>query len=257
VRLIRDQNGDNLGAAVVLHDVTRFRVLDQFKSDLVANVSHELKTPLTSVRLALHVLLEESVGQLTPKQTELLVDARDGAERLLGLIDQLLALARLQRPDGNVRQVSEEPLALLRRAADEVRPRAEDKHVEIVIERGVDLPRVRVDPDRIAAALENVLTNAVTYTPSGGRITLSTGRTEDGRVEIVVDDTGAGIPAEYLPHVFERFLRIPGQSEPSSTGLGLAIVKEIAAAHGGDATCESTVGKGTTVRILLPAEGDR
>src|SRR4029079_7627137 len=90
--------GDTLGAAVVLSDVTRFQMLDQFKSDLVATVSHALKTPLTAVRLAVHVLLEEAVGPLTAKQTELLIDARDSAERLLALIEQLLALARLQRP---------------------------------------------------------------------------------------------------------------------------------------------------------------
>src|SRR5262249_17945433 len=90
VRPIPDRDGNTLGAAVVLNDVTRFRLLDQFKSDLVATVSHELKTPLTAVRLAVHVLLEEVVGPLTEKQTELLVDARDNAERLLALIDQLL-----------------------------------------------------------------------------------------------------------------------------------------------------------------------
>src|SRR5262249_49759216 len=134
VRSIRDAGGHTLGAAVVLHDVTRFRVLDQFKSDLVANVSHELKTPLTAVRLALHVLLEETIGPLTPKQTELLVDAGEGAERLLGMIDQLLSLARLQRPDGDERRTVEDPATLLRRAVDTARPRAEDKHVELVVD---------------------------------------------------------------------------------------------------------------------------
>jgi signal transduction histidine kinase len=253
VRPIRDANGDTLGAAIVLHDVTRFRVLDQFKSDLVANVSHELKTPLTAVRLALHVLLEETVGPLTPKQTELLVDAREGAERLLGLIDQLLALARLQRPDGDDRQTLEDPTSLLRRAADSARPRADDKHVEIMVVPGDAVSRVKVDADRIAIALENVVANALTYTPAGGKVTLSSSLTSDARVELVVADTGVGIPPEYLPHVFERFLRIPGRSEPTSTGLGLAIVKEIATGHGGDVTCESTVDRGTTVRLFLPA----
>src|SRR5262249_20378066 len=96
IRPIRDPYGYTLGAAVVLNDVTRFRLLDQLKSDLVATVSHELKTPLTSVRLALHLLLEETVGPLTAKQIDLLVDARENAERLLRMIEDLLALARLQ-----------------------------------------------------------------------------------------------------------------------------------------------------------------
>lgn len=255
VRPIRDADSGTRGAAIVLHDVTRFRILDQFKSDLVANVSHELKTPLTSIRLAVHVLLEETVGPLTSKQTELLVDAREGAERLLGQIDQLLAMAKFQRPEESDRRASEDPATLLRRAVDAARPRAEGKHVELIIVPATDLPPVRVDAERMAIALDNVLTNAVTYTPAGGRVTLSAARETDGRVELAIADTGVGIPPEYLPHMFERFFRIPGQSEPTGTGLGLAIAKEIAVAQGGDVTCDSTVGKGTTVRIVLPVAG--
>lgn len=252
VRPIRDPAGDTLGAAVVLADVTRFRLLDQFKTDLVATVSHELKTPLTSVRLAVHVLLEETVGPLTPKQTELLADARDSAERLLGLIDQLLALARLQRPGGGERR-PEDPGELLRRAADAVRPRADDKHVGLVVRADPPLPQVTADADRIVVALGNLLENAVTYTPPGGRVTASASASPSGRVEFAVADTGVGIPTEHLPDLFERFFRVPGQSDPAGTGLGLAIVKEVAAAHGGDVTCESSPAAGSVFRLTLPA----
>ncbi len=252
VRPIRDPDGDTLGAAVVLTDVTRFRMLDQFKSDLVATVSHELKTPLTAVRLAVHVLLEEAVGPLTPKQTELLVDARDNAERLLALIEQLLALARLQHPQDREAFQAEDPIELLRRAADAVHARAEDKHVGVEIIADAGGPPVAVDPGRIGQALDNLLNNAITYTPAGGRVTLSTVSSDNG-VTLIVSDTGVGIPREYLPHVFDRFFRIPGQSNEASTGLGLAIVKEIVTAHKGEITCESEPGKGTTFRITLPA----
>jgi signal transduction histidine kinase len=254
VRPIRDPEGNTLGAAVVLNDITRFRLLDQFKSDLVATVSHELKTPLTSVRLAVHVLLEERVGPLTPKQTELLIDARDDAERLLALIEQLLALARLQRAEERERLRPEDPAELLRRAADAVRPRAEDKHVALEVAVGEPPPPVAVDAERLGQALGNLLNNAVTYTPAGGKVTLSASAS-DGRVTLTVADTGVGIPAEYLPHVFDRFFRIPGQSDEGGTGLGLAIVKEIVAAHKGEVACESEPGKGTTFRITLPAAG--
>ena len=237
---------------MVLNDVTRFRLLDQLKTDLVATVSHELKTPLTSVRLAVHVLLEEAVGPLTPKQVELLVDARDNAERLLALIEQLLALARLQRPGGGEHRQPEDPADLLRRAADAVRPRAEDQHVELEVRADGPVPLVAVDPDRIGLALKNLVDNAVTYTPSGGRVTLSAAPAADGRVELAVSDTGVGIPPEYLPHVFERFFRVPGQSHPAGTGLGLAIVKEVVTAQGGGVACESTPGRGTTFRVTLP-----
>lgn len=253
VRPIRGPDGDTLGAAIVLNDVTRFRLLDQFKSDLVATVSHELKTPLTSVRLAVHVLLEEAVGPLTPKQTELLVDARDNAERLLKLIDQLLALARLQRPQDRSVMRMMDPVELLRQAADAIRPRIEDKHLALDLKDGDPLPPVAVDPPRIAQALGNLLNNAVTYTPPGGHVALSAGLTHDGKVQLTVADTGVGIPLEYQSHVFDRFFRIPGHSDETGTGLGLAIAKEVVAAHGGEIVCKSEPGKGTTFLITLPA----
>jgi len=252
VRPIRDPDGNTLGAAVVLNDVTRFRLLDQFKSDLVASVSHELKTPLTSVRLAVHVLLEEAVGPLNPKQTELLIDARDNAERLLAMIEHLLALARLQQTQDRAAFQPVDPVELLRRAADEVHSRAEDKHVELDVAVGEPLPQIAVDSPRIGQALGNLLNNAITYTPSGGKVTLRASETEDGRVVLTVSDTGIGIPSEYLPRVFDRFFRIPGISDEAGTGLGLAIVKEIVTAHKGEITCESEPGLGTTFRITLP-----
>jgi signal transduction histidine kinase len=253
VRPIRDPEGNTLGAAVVLNDITRFRLLDQFKSDLVATVSHELKTPLTAVRLAVHVLLEEAVGPLNPKQTELVIDARDNAERLLALIEQLLALARLQKAQDQSAFRPADPMELLRLAAEGVRPRADDKHIELELVSGEPLPPVAVDPQRIEQALGNLLNNAITYTPAGGKVSLSATAPGDNRVSLAISDTGVGIPAEHLPHVFDRFFRIPGQSEEGGTGLGLAIVKEIVAAHGGEVTCESEPGKGTTFRVTLPA----
>jgi len=248
---IRDADGAALGAAVLLQDVTRFRFLDQFKTNLVATVSHELKTPLTSLRLALHLVLEEAVGPLTAKQTELLVDARDNAERLLAIVENLLDLARLEQRPERLELRPEGPAELLQAAAEAVRPRAEDKGVELVVEAAPGLPAVAADADQLLHALGNLLTNAVTYTDRGGRITLSA-RAEEGAVILTVADTGAGIPPEHLPHVFERFFRVPGQTRGGGTGLGLAIVREIVTAHGGSITCQSSPGAGTSFRIVLP-----
>jgi signal transduction histidine kinase len=216
-------------------------------------VSHELKTPLTSVRLAVHVLLEETVGPLTPKQTELLVDARDNAERLLTLIEQLLALAQIERPQDRTSARLIDPLDLLRQAAYAVGPRAEDKHITVQVTGTDELPAVSVDGGRMTQALGNILNNAVTYTPAGGRVTLTADKEADGRVVLTISDTGVGIPAQYVPHVFDRFFRIPGQSDEGGTGLGLAITKEVVAANGGEVACSSEPGKGTTFRITLPA----
>jgi PAS domain S-box-containing protein len=248
---IRDPYGNTLGAAVVLQDVTRLRLLDQVKNNLVATASHELKTPLTSIRLAVHLLLEESVGPLTAKQTELLLDARENSERLLAMINNLLDLARLEQGSRQLDLQPAQPESLLRAAADAVRPRAEDQAVELVLDLPQGLPKVAIDPARLGSALGNLLDNALTYTDRGGRITLGAHANGD-LVTLSVADTGVGIPPESLPHVFEKFFRVPGQSKGTGTGLGLAIVQEIVAAHGGTITCESMPGKGTVFRMNLP-----
>lgn len=252
VRPIRSPEGELLGAAVVLNDVTRFRLLDRLKSDWVATVSHELKTPLTSVRLAVHVLLEEVVGPLEPKQVELLVEARDSTERLLKLIEHLLSLARLEDGREQLDLRPTDPTTLLRAAADDAASRADDKRVEIAVEDATGLPAVDVDAVRLGRALNNLLDNAITYTEPGGKVTLSATPGDDGRVRLAVSDTGIGIPPEHLPHVFDRFFRVPGRDETPGTGLGLAIVREIVAAHHGDIACASEPGRGTTFHITLP-----
>jgi signal transduction histidine kinase/HAMP domain-containing protein len=255
IRPIRDPYGLTLGAALLLQDVTRFRLLDQVKSDLVATVSHELKTPLTSIRLAVHLLAEETLGALTPKQMELVLDARENAERMLAIINNLLDLARLERGQNQLDRRPWRPAELLQAAADAAHARAADKGVELTVEAAPDLPPVAVDGPRFGHALNNLLDNAVTYTDRGGRVTLAAARDGDG-VAITVADTGGGIPPEFVPHIFERFFRVPGRSRPSGLGLGLAIVHEIVTAHGGTITCESTPGAGTVFRLTLPAWKD-
>lgn len=248
---IRDPHGHTLGAAIVLQDVTRLRLLDQVKSNLVATASHELKTPLTGIRLAIHLLLEETIGPLTPKQLELLLDARENCERLLSVVNNLLDLARLEQGWRQLETRPESPRVLLQTAADAIRSRAQDKEIEVNLNIPDALPQVSVDIERIGHALRNLLDNSLLYTDRGGRITLSAEAT-GGFVVLSVADSGIGIPAEHLPHVFEKFFRVPGNIRGSGTGLGLAIVNEIVTAHGGTVTCESQVGIGTTFRLRLP-----
>jgi signal transduction histidine kinase len=257
VRPIRSPEGGPLGAAVVLADVTRFRLLDRLKSDWVATASHELKTPLTSVRLAVHVLLEQKVGPLGPKQVELLVEARENSERLLRMIEHLLALARLEEGRENLDLRPTDPADLLRAAGSDAAARAEDRRIEVAVEDVPGLPGVCADAARLGRALGNLIDNALAYTGPGGRVTLSAAPAGGGRVRLSVSDTGIGIPAEHLPHVFERFFRVPGRDRTPGTGLGLAIVREIVTAHGGEIACESEPGKGTSFHITLPAwEGE-
>jgi len=253
VLTIRDPYQNTLGAAVLFQNVTRFQLLNQVKSNLVATVSHELKSPLTSIRLALHLLLEERIGALNPKQTELLIDARDNAERLLATINNLLDLTHLEAGQGRLERKVEALGTLLQSAIDSIRPRAEDKGIQVQIQVPDDLPPVAVDLERFGLALSNLLDNALTYTPRGGKIGVAASAA-DGKLTIEVADTGLGIPPEHLPRVFERFFRVPGRSRGSGTGLGLAIVREIVSAHSGEIDCDSTEGEGTVFRITLPTE---
>lgn len=250
VRPIRDPAGETLGAAVVLSDVTRYQLLDRLKSDWVATVSHELKTPLTSVRLAVHVLLEELVGPLEVKQVELLLEARENTERLLKLIEHLLALARLEEGREPLDLRPTDPGALLQAAAETAAARAEDRRIALTVTAAPDLPSVAVDAARFGQALSNLVENALTYTEPGGSVALSAAASPGG-VTLTVRDTGVGIPAADLPHVFDRFFRVAGRSQAPGTGLGLAIVQEVVAAHGGTIHCSSELGVGTTFTIRI------
>ena len=249
---VRDPYGSTLGVAVVLNDVTRFRLLDEFKSDLVATASHELKTPLAGLRLAVHLLLEETIGLLNAKQTELLIDARENTERLVKLVDHLLSLARLEQGHEALNLQPEEPVSLIRAAVERVQSLMSTRKLEINV--NTELPRLLVDAERMGHALDNLLVNAATYTDPGGTITVSALPSSNGNLDLSVQDNGIGIPPEHLAHVFDKFFRIPGQTRGDGTGLGLAIVKEIVLAHGGEIHCESEPGFGTTFRITLPVE---
>lgn len=255
IRRIESPEQAYLGTAVVLNDVTRFRLLDKFKTDWVATVSHELKTPLTSVRLAVHVLLEEVIGSLNPKQIELLLEARDGTERLFKLIEQLLALARLEDSTELLQREMVDIRALLQSCIDEVQSRLADKQLEFTLDVAPRMPLSFLDPIRLKRAVSNLLDNAIQYTPRGGRIMLRAEPTSTNHIKLTLNDSGVGIPAEYLPKVFDRFFRVPDQDQTPGTGLGLAIVKEIVEAHGGKIACESQSGQGTAFIITLPTSG--
>ncbi len=248
--------GDKLtefkGAAVILQDVTKFRLLDDAKTNLVGTVSHELKTPLTSLRMAVYLLLEQKLEGFTPTQRELLESARDDADRLLRILDNLLDLARLEAGASMLDSADVGIGALLEDVAREARVFIEAAGQTLVVEipPSLAVESIRVDAARLRHVFINLLTNAAKYSPPAGVITLSAAA-EPGFVRFAVRDRGPGIPAESLAHVFDRFYRAPGQTK-SGAGLGLAIAREIVVAHGGSITCFSTVGEGTEFHFVLP-----
>jgi signal transduction histidine kinase len=229
---MRTKEDDRAGVAVVLYDVTRFRLLDSVKTNLVATVSHELKTPLTSVRMVLHLLLERTVGALSPKQDELLTTARNDTERLLRILNNLLDLARLEEGIAGLQREKIFPAELIQRVADEIADKVTAKGLTLRCSVQPDLPAVLVDPPRIDHVFTNLITNAIKHSQRGSEIVLEASGGEEGGVEFSVIDRGPGVPDEYRALIFDRFFRVPGQTNPGA-GLGLSIAKEITVAHGG------------------------
>jgi NtrC-family two-component system sensor histidine kinase KinB len=251
VLVMRDKENNLFGVAVVLYDVTRFRLLDGAKTNLVGTVSHELKSPLTSVRMALHILLEKTVGDLTPQQDELLQAARNDTERLLRILNDLLDLARLDERGAELHKEKVAPAELLQRVIEENADKISARGLRMQCTVDPSLPSVLVDRQRIGHVFTNLLSNAVKHSPPGGEIQLRATRV-DGEVQFSVTDHGAGIPEELQLRIFDRFFRVPGQTHPGA-GLGLSIAKEIAQAHGGRIGVTSSPGHGSTFFLLLKA----
>jgi len=244
------EDGSLIGITLVLSDVTNLRRLDEMKTALVSTVSHELKTPLTSIRMATHLLLEGQVGPLTAKQSELLTAAREDGDRLYSIIDNLLDMGRIEAGSHGMSLRSADIAETIERAAQVHAGLFRDKGVELVADVGNGLAPVLADQDRLRHVFANLLDNALRHTPAGGRVVLGAKR-HGAFVEVSVSDSGSGISAEHLPHVFERFYRATDGADQGGAGLGLAIVKEIVEAHGGSVEVDSREGDGSTFRFTL------
>lgn len=247
--------GDTLtefkGAAVILQDVTKFRLLDDAKTNLVGTVSHELKTPLTSLRMAVYLLLETTLGPLEPAQREMLESARDDADRLLRIMDSLLDLARLE---AGAAALDRRPIAverLLGGIASEARPFISAAGQRLEVRSDPGLEEINVDAGRLRHVFINLLSNASKYSPADGTITLSAALAPEGFVRFAVHNRGPVIPAAALPRLFDRFYQVPGQSRPG-VGLGLTIALEVVVAHGGSIACSSDAEHGTEFHFLIP-----
>jgi two-component system phosphate regulon sensor histidine kinase PhoR len=244
-------HGSEDGAVIlVLHDLTEVELLNQVRQDFVANVSHELKTPLTSVRGYAETLLDGGLADAEHREGFVRI-IRDQATRLESLVEDLLSLAELERPDTRLRLESFDLRDSVQRQIAILAGPAERSGLELELEPGPSVPIV-ADRLRIDQVIANLLDNALKYTERGGvRIRVGT---LDAQVWCEVQDTGSGIPAEDLPRIFERFYRVDKarSREKGGTGLGLAIVKHILTLHGGRITAASVVGEGSSFRFELP-----
>jgi PAS domain S-box-containing protein len=251
---IFDEERHLIGITLVLRDVTSIRKTDGIKSELISTVSHELKTPLTSMRLATHVLLSEKLGPLNPKQIEMLAAARDDSDRLYRIIENLLDISRMEAGRSELELIPVNPEPIILDAVEEMRASYLAKGTALTTDVPGDIPPVLADTFRLESVFANLLNNALKNTPPGGQVTVSA-QAEGALVHFAVEDTGSGIPEEYLPHVFEKFFHVPGRDQERGSGLGLSIVKEIIEAHGGKIAVSSQPGKGTRFTFTLKAAG--
>ncbi len=248
---MRDEEGGLLGAVTLLEDITHLREIDRLKSEFIATASHELRTPLTSVQMSVHLLLERAAGELTPKQIEVLEACKDDCHRLEQLMRDLMDLSRIESGK-NVPQLA--PIAvseLVAAGLDSLWQQIHAKNLMCTTELPNDLPPVMADRSQIERVIMNLVRNSLRHTDAGGQIRVSGVRRRE-QVAISVRDTGHGIPSEYLPHIFEKFVRVP-DAPSGDAGLGLAISKKIIEAHGGKIVVQSEVGRGTTFTFTLVA----
>jgi two-component system phosphate regulon sensor histidine kinase PhoR len=245
-----------MGTVTVLEDITAFKQLDQMKSDFVNMVAHELRSPLVSIRQINSVLLEGLAGPLKEKQQDFVDRGIKKIDALLELINDLLDIAKIEAGQYVQRRLPTDISKIVEEIVSLMGPRAEEQGITLT-HACRDLKPVQADPKNMEEIFNNLISNAINYSPEGGHVTV-TAQGLGEYMEIKVQDTGVGIPSEELPKIFDKFYRVksPKTRQVIGTGLGLAIVKGIVEAHQGTIEVESIVDKGTTFRILLPVITD-
>ena len=252
--LLHDGDGQRIGLLAVLHDVTQLRRLESVRSEFVANVSHEVKTPVAAIKAAVETLLDDRDASMPPEDAErfLRMVARQ-ADRLDAIVEDLLSLARIEQSPGEVHaDLEPSPVApVLEAAIETCAAKAQDKQIELDLRCPATLT-ANMAPTLIEQAVVNLVDNAVKYSPEQTHVRVTAERDAD-EVVIAVADQGRGIEPDHLSRVFERFYRTDRARSRAlgGTGLGLSIVKHIAEAHGGRVGVESTVGVGSTFSLYL------
>ncbi|HTV15961.1 MAG TPA: ATP-binding protein [Acidobacteriaceae bacterium] len=253
---MRDAENKLLGAVTLLEDVTEIAEVDRFKSRFLSVASQRLRDPLQRLRLALYSLMEGHAGELQPLQEELTHTAATEAENLDNLMLDLIEVAELETGRRPLKQEKIRPIDALRDAFLRFRDAARNKNIDLEIVAFEDIAYIQGDRRALRTILDNLITNALRYTPEGGHIRLGASELQE-RVQFFVHDTGRGIEAERVPTIFGRFT---GDPDSGGSGLGLALVRRLVESQGGQVSVESRLGAGTTFRFTLPiaaAEPDR
>jgi signal transduction histidine kinase len=241
------------GTVTLLQDVTRFKALDEMKTEFLATVSHEFRTPLTSINMTVDILSREVVGAVNEKQQELLTAAKDDCERLGKLVKDLLDLSRLEARQQDMKKESLNLRELIDESLKPLRLPFKEKQITLDISIDTGIPNIAGDRQQLGWVITNLVNNALRFTDEGGFVKIIATR-DDGKIRVAVSDTGHGIPREAQRTIFDKFVQIkePAETTPGSVGLGLAIAREVVEAHEGVIWVESAEGKGSTFFFTLP-----
>ncbi|MFA6665432.1 MAG: ATP-binding protein [Armatimonadota bacterium] len=252
--IVRGEDRRTVGTVLILNDITEIRSVERMKTAFVSTVSHELRTPLTSIKGFISTLLDDNEGyydKATQQEFYEIIDTE--CDRLTRLITDLLSVSRIEAGRALDLKLAMVHMPEIVEKVVKTQRALSDKHTfKVELD---EMPKVIADPDKLDQILNNLLTNAVKYSPDGGQITIKAHQTESG-IEISVTDEGMGIPKDHLPKIFERFHRVDNRDtrRVGGTGIGLYLVKHLTQAHGGTVRVESELGKGSTFTIFLPRE---
>jgi signal transduction histidine kinase len=246
------EEGSQSGFVAVVRDVTIEKRLEQMKSDFVANVSHEIRSPMAPMKESLAIVLEGIAGPVTEKQKKFLQILDNNMERLLRLINDLLDMSKIEAGKIELDRKPNKIGAVLHDAVDGLSMYASGKNIHLLLEDISKMPELNFDRDRIMQVVINLINNALKFTPGGGRVSVSARPVQDGFYEVSVADTGPGMSKEDMAGLFDKYRQLAVQSKVKGTGLGLAISKAIVEMHGGKIWAESEKGRGSVFRFTLP-----
>ncbi len=241
----------DIGNVIILRNITIFKELDFAKTNFIATVSHELKTPISSIKLSLQLLEKAETGNINEDQKQLIESIKDDSQRLLKITGELLELSQLETGNIKLNMEKSNPYEIMNYATEAVKVQAEQKQIEVVVETEQNLPDIKADSEKTAWVLINFLTNAITYSTENSTIIVKL-KNENSQVIFQVIDTGKGIDTRYKTKIFDKYFQVPG-SQKSGTGLGLAISKEFIEAQNGIIGVESELGLGSTFYFKLPS----
>ena len=254
------QENYEVGKILVRRDIeltdanARLTALDQSKSEFVSIAAHQLRTPLTGIRWTFNALLDRELGELNPEQYKAVESGLKSSVRMIDLVNDLLNVARIEEGKFGLQLKKLSFVRFVEPIIERAKLLAEEKGVVFVANVSPALPVVEMDEEKMGIAVDNILDNAVKYTPPGGTVTINAAPTRDG-LTVAVTDTGIGIPRNQVDHIFNKFFRADNalRFQTSGNGLGLYVVKNIIEGHAGTISIESKEGQGTTVTMILPA----